>query len=140
MRNLFAVLGVFLLSTQGMAEVSFEGAWARPSVEGKNTAIYGLLKSDERFPVFLEKAETAASKTVELHQTINENGVMKMRPVPRLECAPGETVLKPGGIHIMLIGLTANLVAGESVVPLMLTFSTGDVVTLNVPVRKNESK
>ena len=47
---------------------------------------------------------------------------MKMRPVGALELRPGApTVLKPGGLHIMLMGVKAPLRQGETF-PLTLTF------------------
>jgi copper(I)-binding protein len=48
-------------------------------------------------------------------------GVMKMGAVPSLDLPPGQAVeLKPGGYHVMLMGLKQQLKAGESV-PLTLT-------------------
>jgi copper(I)-binding protein len=60
---------------------------------------------------------TPVAKAFELHQMSNENGVMKMRAVEGgLEIKPGETVtLKPGGYHIMFVGLSKPLTEGERV-------------------------
>ena len=64
------------------------------------------------------------------------NGVMQMRqladglPVP----AGGSVVLKPGGYHVMLIGLKKPLAAGESI-PLTLTFEKAGNISVTVPVR-----
>jgi copper(I)-binding protein len=50
-----------------------------------------------------------------------EGGVMKMGAVPSLELPAGQAVeLKPGGYHVMLMGLKQQLKAGDSV-PLTLT-------------------
>jgi copper(I)-binding protein len=68
----------------------------------------------------------------EIHEMKVEDGVMTMRPLDGgLEIPPNETVsLKPGGYHIMLIGLKAPLVEGEEV-PVTLTFETaGSIETL----------
>jgi len=41
--------------------------------------------------------------------------MMKMQPVEAVEITPGEpSVLQPGGLHVMLMGLTAPLVEGNS--------------------------
>ena len=55
-----------------------------------------------------------ASK-LEVHEMSMDNGVMKMRPVDGgLEVKPGASVeLKPGGYHIMFLGLKHGLKEGE---------------------------
>ena len=56
------------------------------------------------------------AKKLELHQMSMDKGVMKMRPVDGgIEIKPGETVtLKPGGLHIMFVGLDKPLEAGRA--------------------------
>ena len=45
-----------------------------------------------------------------------EKGVAKMRQVTGLEIKPGETVeLKPGGMHVMFMGLKQPLKQGQKV-------------------------
>lgn len=75
--------------------------------------------------------------TVELHETINDGGVMKMRPVPGGFEVPatGSLELKPGGKHIMLIGLNKPLVNGEEI-EITLRFEKGGEITVKVPVRQ----
>jgi copper(I)-binding protein len=65
----------------------------------------------------------------EIHEMKVEDGVMTMRPLDGgLEIPPNETVvLKPGGRHIMLVGLKTPLVAGEEV-PMTLTFETAGTI------------
>ena len=59
----------------------------------------------------------------------------KMRPVAAIEIAPGEpTVLEPGGMHIMLIGLRDKRVEGDPL-PLSLTFESAGAIELQVPIR-----
>ncbi|MHA1524433.1 MAG: copper chaperone PCu(A)C [Alphaproteobacteria bacterium] len=63
-----------------------------------------------------------------LHQSLMENDIMKMRAVDAIEIpAGGMVMLKPGGYHIMLMGLTKPLKQGETF-PITLTFEKfGDV-------------
>lgn len=83
----------------------------------------------------LLKAESDAAETVELHNVTNEGGMMQMRPVPAIDVAAGGAVeLKPGGFHVMLIGLKQELKPGESV-HLKLTFEKAGVVQVQAPVR-----
>ena len=84
----------------------------------------------------LLKAESPVAKTVELHTHINENGVMKMREVPDIEIkAQSQTELKPGGLHVMLIGMKQTLKEGD-LVPISLNFDDGSKQQIEAPVRK----
>jgi hypothetical protein len=58
---------------------------------------------------------TDVASRFEVHEMTMDNGVMKMRPVTGgLEIKPGQTVeLKPGGYHVMLMGLKEQLVQGQ---------------------------
>jgi copper(I)-binding protein len=81
-------------------------------------------------------AESTAAKKVELHTVIEEGGMKKMRPVHDIGVkAKGETVLKPGDYHVMLIGLNKPLQEGD-IVPLTLKFDDGSSQSLQAPVRK----
>ena len=81
-------------------------------------------------------AATGAAKKAGLHTHLMKNGVMKMRPVKAIEVAPGEpTVLKPGGLHIMLKGLKAPLAEGANF-PLTLTFENAGSIEIQVKVQK----
>jgi copper(I)-binding protein len=58
-----------------------------------------------------------------------------MRPVKAIEINVGEpAVLKPGGLHVMLIGLKAPLKQGETF-PLTLTFAKAGTTTVDVAVQ-----
>jgi len=59
---------------------------------------------------------------------------MRMREMPAVTIPPGASViLKPGGTHIMIIGLTRQLKAGQNF-PLTLGFERAGKVDLRVPV------
>ena len=82
----------------------------------------------------LMEAKTTVAKTAQVHATLLDNGVMKMRPVKAVEVSPGEpTVLRPGELHIMLMGLQARLVEGQTFA-LTLTFEIAGTIEVDVPV------
>ncbi len=84
----------------------------------------------------LIKAESPAANIVELHTHLNENGVMKMREVPSIEVkAHGQTELKPGSYHVMLIDLKTSLKEGDNV-PITLKFDDGSTQSVLAPVRR----
>lgn len=78
---------------------------------------------------------TPACNRPELHTHINDNGVMQMRQVEAIDVpAGGAAVLQPGGLHLMMIDLTGQLVEGETL-ELTLVFEKAGEVSLSVPVK-----
>lgn len=99
------------------------------------TGAFMVLRNDGDSARRLVRAESPAAKTVELHNHIDENGVMKMRAVKDIEIpAKGSATLKPGSYHVMLIDLTAPLKEGERL-PITLRFDDGSAQTIDAPVR-----
>jgi copper(I)-binding protein len=115
--------------------ITVHDAWARASAGSATTgAAYGMLMGGSQ-PDKLVGASTPVADSAEVHQTIAENGIMKMRPAPDLPIPAGQMLtLAPGGLHIMLLGLKHPLVAGQSF-PLTLTFAHAAPVTIEVQVR-----
>jgi copper(I)-binding protein len=86
------------------------------TVMGMNSAAYMVLQNHGNQSDRLMRAESDIAKAVELHFSEMKDGVMSMRPVEFIEVpAGGETVLKQGGLHIMLIGLKHDLTVGDTV-------------------------
>ena len=80
------------------------------------------------------KADNPVSRVTELHTHLNEGGVMKMRPVAAIEVkAKGEAVLKPGGLHVMMIDLKAPMKEGD-IVPITLTLDDGSTKQVDAKV------
>ncbi|CAN0507983.1 unnamed protein product, partial [Discosporangium mesarthrocarpum] len=74
------------------------------------------------------------SARTELHTHINDNGVMRMRHVKGVNLpAGGEVAFKPGGYHIMFIGLHKPLKKGERF-PVTLIFEKAGKQTVEVNV------
>jgi copper(I)-binding protein len=89
------------------------------------TGAFMVIKNNGDKDVKVLKADNPVSRVTELHTHLNEGGVMKMRPVPVIDVkAKGEAVLKPGGLHVMMIDLKAPMKEGD-VVPITLTFEDG---------------
>lgn len=128
-----------LAENSGMAtvgDITIHDAWARASL-GKtpNSAAYFRMetKGDEADRLIAASSDMAG--TVGLHTHLMEDGVAKMRPVEAIEVAPGEpTVLEPGGLHLMLMGVKEKLVEGGSL-PLTLVFEKAGEIRLEIPVR-----
>jgi periplasmic copper chaperone A len=100
-----------------------------------NTAAFMTLENTGRKDLAVVSAESGVSKVVELHTHTMENGVMRMREIERIEVAAGQrTELKPGGLHVMLIGLHAPLQEGQ-VVEVTLVYDDGSRQLVEAPVR-----
>lgn len=98
------------------------------------TGAFMVIKNNGEKDVKVLKADNSASKVTELHTHLNEAGVMKMRPVSAIEIkSKSEAVLKPGGLHIMLIDLKAPMKEGD-VVPITLSFDDGSSKVIDAKV------
>lgn len=119
-----------------IGDLTVTGAWTRataPSMRngGAFLTIRNAGSADDR----LVGASTPAAARTELHTHRMEAGVMKMRPVEGGIPVPagGTAELRPGGYHVMMMGLQAPLAEG-SAIALTLTFEKAGSVTLDVPV------
>ncbi|NJO38949.1 MAG: copper chaperone PCu(A)C [Rhizobiales bacterium] len=117
-------------------DVMIHDGWARASLgSNPNSAAYMTLENHGDTADKLIKAASPAAEKAELHTHIMENDIAKMRPVEAIEVAPGEpTVLQPGGLHVMLMGLTGKLEEGGTM-PVTLTFENAGEVTLDLPIK-----
>ncbi|MCU0466615.1 MAG: copper chaperone PCu(A)C [Anaerolineae bacterium] len=124
---LMATVGGVNAQSNPTTGLSVSGAWVRPSVAGNDvTAAYFHLTNDRADDQRLVAVETEAAAMTELHTVQMDGDVMRMRPVEGgIDVPAGETVvLKPGGLHVMLMGLEAQLDVGDSV-SLRLVFESG---------------
>ena len=84
-------------------------------------------------------AKSTVAKMVEVHTHVHKDGVMSMQKVDSLEIPAGETVLfKPGGLHLMLMGLQQEMKEGNEF-KIDLHFEKAGDVTINVKVRQPTS-
>ena len=113
------------------AEVKVENPYIRAVPPGQpNSAAFLTLVNSSAKAHSVKSATSPVAATVELHTHTNNNGVMEMRQVPQIDIpANGKTELKPGGLHIMLLGLKQTLKAGEKA-DLTLKFEDGSSTTI----------
>lgn len=115
------VAGTALLSTAVLAQVTVKDAWVRATVaQQKATGAFMQLQSAQ--DARLVAAQSPVAGLVEVHEMAMDGSVMKMRAVPSLALPAGKTVeLKPGGYHVMLMDLKAQVKDGDTV-PVTLVF------------------
>jgi hypothetical protein len=149
----------FLLAcgpTAGPA-IKAEGIWSRPAMsmgEGQSSdssqqgmsggqgmsgtgAVFMVLVNEGREADRLLGGKTDVAQVVEIHETRMEGDVMKMQKLDSgLEIpANGQVELKPGGYHVMLIGLQRDLKPGDTF-QLDLQFEKSGKLTVQPEVRE----
>jgi periplasmic copper chaperone A len=118
--------------------INVTDGWARPTIgEGRKTAAYMTITNAGDQDDVLKAAKSPRAKDVELHETkMTEDGIMQMRPLEGgLPVAAGATVaFKPGGLHVMVMGLDGPLDEGAEL-PLTLEFEKAGPVEIMVPAK-----
>jgi len=134
MRSLIAGV-IFLSSVCQASDLSISDAKVRavpPSQ--KISAIFMTLENRANEPTAIISASTPSASAAELHTNIENDGRMQMRRIDQIVIpANSQLSLKPGGMHIMLIGLTGPLNMGEKI-DLTLGLSDGREQRISVPV------
>lgn len=109
------------------------GAYARES-EGEEAAVY-LVIADFGAADRLVGGSTPAADDVQIHENRVEGATASMQPLDGLDIPAGGNVeLKPGGLHVMLLGLREVLEPGDRV-NITLQFQVAGMLALEVPVR-----
>lgn len=130
------LIGLALVAWPAWAQVSAERPWTRATPPGaKIGAGFVTLKSAGVADRVVGASSPVAGR-VEMHVTLREGEVMKMREVRAFEVpAGGVFELKPGGAHLMLMDLKRPLKKGEKV-PLTLQLEKGGALKLELNVEE----
>jgi hypothetical protein len=122
-----------------LGNLTLTNYWVRPSTGRPNTAAYVTITNHGDQHDKLIKAVCVHANTVELHNHIEENGVMKMRPVGFVEIGKEPVIMKPGGLHIMLMDLKDSF-KDQEVIPITLHFEKSGTIDLKFPIIKSGAK
>lgn len=137
-----SLLVLWLLLSAGLVSaqtLKLEGGWVR-LVPGPTTAAYLTLSNRGSTPIRLVAVSSPVAAKVEMHQTVSmDHGGMGdakgMRPVEAIVVpAKGQVELKPGGMHLMMVGLKRPLKEGEKIL-LIFKLEGGKTFALTLPVR-----
>jgi copper(I)-binding protein len=118
----------------GEITISEPFARATPPGAGASAAYMTITSAGEDDRLIAARSDVA--RRVELHTHILEDGIARMREVEGGIALPaGEAVtLAPGGLHVMLMGLNAQLIAGEEA-SLTLVFDKAGEIVVDAPIR-----
>jgi periplasmic copper chaperone A len=136
---MIVTLGTFLLSACGSAPTDMEAleVWARTGMQGGNSAIYMVLVNGSSVDDELLSVSSDVAEAVELHESkVGSNGEMQMIPQSSVPVAAGaEVEFKPGGLHVMFIGLKQDLKVGDQF-EVTLHFKKHADIVLKVDVKE----
>jgi periplasmic copper chaperone A len=139
----FGMLIISQLALAGSASevMSVDDPYVRAVPPGQpNSASFMAIHNNSEQDHVLIGASSQVAEVVELHTHTMEEGMMRMRKVDKIDLPAGVTThLKPGGLHVMLIGLKQKLVPDEQV-GLTLEFADGSHLKVDAPVRKLSMK
>jgi len=111
-----------------------EQAWARASLTANGVA-YVSFHNTGKTADRLVGVRSPVARRAELHTHLMDKGIVRMRPLKSIEVPPGApAVMRPGGDHIMLVGLSRKLKRGERF-PITLRFAAAGEVTVMVTVQ-----
>lgn len=140
-RTSYALLALVAVTTSAVAHdytvgnihVVHPWSLALPDV-ARNGAVYIEIANRGESADRLTHASSSIAKRVSLHTHTISDGVLRMRPIEAIHVAPGtSTVLAPGGLHIMLMGLKEPLTTGKHF-PLTLTFENAGTIEVEIAV------
>lgn len=137
---MYRVLATLLLLLPATAfadtiAIKVDQVWSRAAMAGHEGVVYLTITNSGPTDTLIG-VSTPVAAIADLHRTINDNGVMKMRSVPTLQIEAGKSVtLAPSGYHVMLINLKQTLKQGDSF-PVTLTFAKAGTITTTAVVEK----
>lgn len=120
-----AAAAAIAAATPALAAPQVEAAWSRPAAQGTTGAGFMTLANPDAKPDALVGAQSPLAREVQIHQSSMKAGIASMQRLDRVPLpAGGRVTFAPGGYHLMLMGLTKALKAGDAV-PVTLIFASG---------------
>ncbi len=134
-RSVLPLFGALVAACSAGQELTARDAWIRLSPPGSNAAAFLTLENHGTTLRRVTTAESADGFAVELHETVERDGVARMGKLDGLEIPGGQSVtLKPRGIHLML--LRPPTFREGQMVRLWLTLDDGTRLPVEAQVRR----
>ena len=136
------LVALSLLSTAMAAPaVDVEAPWVREAPPASTVlAAYMVVRNNGDTQYTITRIDSPDFRDARIHRTVVDDGVAKMLAVEQLPVpVHGSVTLEPGGLHLMLFDPLRALHEGDSVT-LVIHVSTGDSVTVQAPVVRNNSE
>lgn len=120
------------------SSLRIDNAWSPAAPPVANVmAGYMTINNTSKHAVKITAAKSPLFKTVEIHLTAMKNGMMTMIKQENLNIpANGKVELKPGSLHMMLIGKLKPIKTGSSI-PVTISFDNGESSNINLLVKED---
>jgi copper(I)-binding protein len=132
MKYLFLLLALCVAACSGEAEppLAISDVVVKKPMPGmRMSAGYFTLTNNSQEPIVITHVTSPQFGSVELHESVIEDGVARMVALDELALQPGTTAeFAPGGKHLMLMR------PGDDLATVTLEFHAGDTVVLRVSV------
>lgn len=114
------------------APLTITDGWAKAADTGMSAA-FGMVKNPSSKPIRIVGATSSYAKVVQLHEVVAKDGAMVMQQKTGGFVIPanGMLELKPGGNHLMFIGITKPITAG-AMIPITLITADGGLFKTKV--------
>jgi copper(I)-binding protein len=139
--SLLLLLSAIAMSPAALAAGRLEigSAWIRAAPPGAMMlAGYATLRNTGDAPLTITAASSEAFGGVSLHESVEVDGVARMKALDAVEIAPGVSVeFAPGGKHLMLMQPKHEIKAGESI-KIHIATRSGEGANADFVVRDTE--
>ncbi len=122
--------------------IQIQKGWARPAVKYSNSALYFVIENRGNKIDTLIGAQSKVAEETEVHESFKkDNDRMGMRPAGKIAIKPkSEFEFKPGGFHVMLLGVLKDLNIGDKIEAVLLFKYAGKIKVkaevLDMPMTK----
>lgn len=136
--SLFLLPFTALAALPGHAcDLQIDQAWVRSAPPGAAVlAGYAVLRNTGKQALTVSSLSSPQFASVEIHESLEQDGVAKMRRIERLEVPAGGAVhLEPSGKHLMLMGPKAEIDAASKVE--LIVADCAPALQIDFPVRES---
>ncbi len=111
------------------SDIQIQKTWARPAVKYANSALYFVIENRGGKIDTLIGAQSNIAEETEVHESFKkDNDKIGMRPAGRIAIKPkSEFEFKPGGFHVMLLGVLKDLKIGDKIEAVLLLKYAGKI-------------
>ena len=112
----------------------------KPFSGAKSAAAYLIIRNHDDEEFNLLQVTTTIGRAMLHETTTTDEGVVKMEHLVRVNIPEGdELIMQPGGIHVMIMGISRPLIVGEKI-PAKLNFSNDLEMDIEFTVQEHKKR
>lgn len=135
------ILLPLMIAVPGLAGVELGHGYVRAMPPGQTmTAAYIRVSNSGDQDVLITAVRSSIAAKVEIHESVERDGMLSMRQLPSLLVRAGGTLqLVPGGTHLMFFNVGERLIEGDQVA-VSLEYDDGSSQQFSLPVTRGQTK